>query len=112
MSDARYDPAFQRGYDAPEPIAAEPGLDAPRRRNGWLALLWVAGAVLLVLGVGPTLYYALTASGSYQLVTTGEQYFAASMLPILIREVSPWLVTSGIAAVVGAVFIHARDWRG
>ncbi len=86
MSDPRYDPRYQRGHEGeavapstPFPRVVET-VDAPRRRNPWLAVLWVLAVLLLALGIGPTLYYALTTSGSYEIVVTGEQYLRQTML--------------------------------
>ncbi|MBU1589113.1 MAG: hypothetical protein KKH51_14395 [Actinobacteria bacterium] len=97
MVDDRYDPAFQRGYEpAPEALEGQP------RRNPWLIALWILAFLLLAAGA-----LLLSQSGT---VTTGGivPYF---VLPAIALSLAPWLIGTGLAAVVGAVLVHALRWR-
>ena len=106
MTDPRYDPAFQRGYHDPEPAPAPiESQDATHHRNPWLALLWVLAALLTLGGVA-----ALLVVGAVELAPPSDP-FTFYVLTALLAGVAPWLVCSGLAAVVGAVFIHALEWR-
>lgn len=106
MSDPRYDPAYQRGYVEPEPAASTPrSMDATRSRNPWLALLWVLAALLTLGGVA-----ALLVVGAVELAPPSDP-FTYYVLTALLAGVAPWLVCSGLVAVVGAVFIHALGWQ-
>ncbi len=97
MVDDRYDPAFQRGYE-PAPEA----LEGPPRRNPWLIALWILAFLLLAAGG-----FLLSQSGT---ATTGGivPYF---VLPAIALSLAPWLIGTGLAAVVGAVLVHALRWR-
>lgn len=98
MVDDRYDPAFQRGYEPVVELAAT----RPPRRNPWLIALWILAAALLAAGA-----FLLSQSGT---VTTGGivPYF---VLPAIALSLAPWLIGTGLAAVVGAVLVHALRWR-
>src|SRR5688572_8514843 len=106
MSDPRYDPAFQRGYVESEAAASTPRpMDATRSRNPWLALLWLLAALLTLGGVA-----ALLIVGAVELAPPSGP-FTFYVLTALLAGVAPWLVASGLVAVVGAVFVHALEWR-
>ena len=80
-------------------------MDAPRQRNPWLTLLWVL-AVALTLGGAA----ALLTVGAVELAPPSDP-FTFYVLTALLAGVGPWLVGSGLLAMVGAVFIHALEWR-
>ena len=106
MSDPRYDPAYQRGYVEPEPVASTSRpVDAARSRNPWLALLWALAVALPLGGVA-----ALLIAGAVELAPPSDP-FTYYVLPALLEGVAPWLVAAGSSAVVGAVLIHVLDWR-
>ncbi len=91
MVDERYDPAFQRDYEEPEP-------EALPRRNPWLILLWVLAAVLIVAGA-----FVISQTTS----TGGDTATAVIVLPVVFAALAPWLIGTGLAALVGAVFVNA-----
>jgi hypothetical protein len=106
MSDPRYDPAFQRGYREPEPTPTAPeSQDATRSRNPWLTLLWVLAVVLMLGGIA-----ALLTVGALELAPPSDP-FTFYVLTDLLAGVGPGLVGAGVGGFVGAVFIHALDWR-
>lgn len=88
-TDARYDPAFQRGYEEPPP--PEP----VRRRNPWLAVLWVLAGLFILGGVAVLV-----------VVPSADSAFDVFVLPVL-QAIAPWLVGAGLAALVAAVTLHA-----
>lgn len=88
MVDTRYDEVDERGG-----------------RNPWLVLLWVVAGVLL--GAGAALI-----SQSGPAAGTGDSVVPVFVLPAVVLALAPWLVGTGLAAVVGAVLVHALRWRG
>ena len=93
MVDERYDPAFQRGF-SPPPEA----LEGPRPRNPWLIALWILAALLLLTGA-----FLLTQSAP----VVGDSVIPVYVLPAVVLALAPWLVGTGLAAVVGATLVHA-----
>ena len=106
MSNPRFDPAYQRGYVEPEPAASTPRImDATTHRNPWLALLWALAALLTVGGIAARLVV-----GAVELAPPSDP-FTFYVLTELLDGVFPWLVAAGLLALVGAVFVHALEWR-
>jgi len=106
MTDPRFDPAFQRGYVEPEPEASTSRpVDVAAPRNPWLALLWVLAALLTLGGVA-----ALLVVGAVELAPPSDP-FTFYVLTALLAGLAPWLVAAGVFGMVGAVFIHALEWR-
>ena len=104
MVDPRYDPAFQRGYEPPAPSVVEPV--ETRRRNPWLAVLWILAIAFTASGIA-ALYYSTAALSSPNLDNTVAFY----VFPQLLQAVAPWLVGVGLATLSGVVFVHAVQWR-
>jgi hypothetical protein len=103
--DPRYDPAFQRGYEAPVSSVVEP-VEASRRRNPWLVVLWILAIAFTASGIA-ALYYSTAALSSPNLDNTVAFY----VVPQLVQAVAPWLVGVGLATLSGVVFVHAVQWR-
>lgn len=72
-------------------------------RNPWLVALWVVSAVLVAAGA---LLVALSPA-----VTTGG-VFRVFVLPEVALVLAPWTLGTGLAGLIGAVFVQALRWRG
>ena len=77
---------------------------ATSRRNPWLPVLWVLSVVVLAAGVGAFWYSQVLISGP---ITTPQEYY---ILPAVLSALAPWLLATGLAALVGTVFLHAVRW--
>ena len=101
--DPRFDQAFQRGYEAP-PVDPEAALaEPPRRRNPWLATLWILSLVLLTSGIAG---YAWA-----RLVTNPTAQATLVVYPAIVDSLAPWVAVVGMLGVVLAVYVHANQWR-
>lgn len=96
--DPRFDAAYQRGYEEPAVV------DARARFNPWLLVLWILGIGLTAAGIWAQ-SQLLTVTPASDTVT------GFYVVPALLREFAPWLVSVGLAGVVAAVFLHALRWR-
>ena len=73
-----------------------------QERNPWLVVLWVLAAVLVASGAWLVWQSTLSASG------TGADVVPVFVLPAVFSALAPWVLGAGLAAVVGAVFVHAQ----
>ena len=77
--------------------------------NPWIRVLWVIAPVFVLGGViGQAWSQTLLFSGSY---ASGPSGFASYVAPSVMQSVGPWMVLTGLAALVGVVFLHAVRWR-
>jgi uncharacterized membrane protein YhaH (DUF805 family) len=102
--DPRYDPQFQRGYEPPEQVDAQPS--RVPRRNPWLAVLWVLGVAMVVGGVWATWQSELLINSPNL-----ENSVAFYVFPGVLQSIAPWLSGVGIATIAGTVFLYAARWR-
>ena len=72
------------------------------RRNPWLVVLWVLAVVLLAAGGWLLSQTSLSDTG------TGDSVVPVFILPAVYSALVPWLIGTGLAALVGAVFVHAQ----
>ena len=72
------------------------------RRNPWLVVLWVLAVLLIAAGGFVIVQTTLPASG------TGDSVVPVFVLPVVFAALAPWLLGTGLAALVGAVFVHAQ----
>ena len=87
----------------PEPLAVS------LQGNPWIRVLWVIAPVFVLGGViGQAWSQTLLFSGSY---ASGPSGFASYVAPSVMQSVGPWMVLTGLAALVGVVFLHAVRWR-
>ena len=73
-----------------------------QQRNPWLAVLWVLAAVLVVVGAWFAWQSGLPDTG------TGADVVPVFVLPAVFSALAPWVLGTGLAALVGAVFVHAQ----
>jgi uncharacterized membrane protein YedE/YeeE len=95
--DPRFDPAFQRGYQAP---AVPDGPSAGLRRNPWVWSLWIVG--VLLTGGGILAQLPWEPAGGPE---------SAYVIPALLAALGPWFLGAGLAAIVGVMLLHAVRWR-
>ena len=95
---------------AQAPAQAHPELLAiSLQGNPWIRVLWVIAPVFVLGGViGQAWSQTLLFSGSY---ASGPSGFASYVAPSVMQSVGPWMVLTGLAALVGVVFLHAVRWR-
>ena len=74
-----------------------------RSRNPWLVALWSLSALLVVVGA---LLLALSPT-----VTSGG-VVRVFVLPAVALALAPWTLGTGLAGLIGAVFVQALRWRG
>jgi hypothetical protein len=97
--DPRYEATFQRGFE-PEPEQEE---GQKPRRNPWLVVLWVLGALMTVGGLAGLIRGLQADPNPTDVLEV--------VLPQVLLVVAPWLVGVGLATLAGAVFLHAVRWR-
>jgi hypothetical protein len=88
--------------DAPAP---EPSLR--ERINPWLVGLWLASIVLVTTGFWARLQFAKYQIHPYVVPPSVED---AYVMPAVLEAFSPWLVALGLAAGIGATYLHAARW--
>ena len=77
--------------------------------NPWVRVLWVIAPVFILGGlIGQAWSQTLLFSGSY---ASGPSGFVSYVAPSVMQSVGPWMVLTGLAALVGVVFLHAVRWR-
>jgi hypothetical protein len=132
--DPRFDPAFQRGFNAasakpasepgvggPEGVAspvAEPAVvrpvespsagarEADARGNPWLRALWVMAAAFVVIGIaGQWIAQQLFAGGA-----SSGSVVTAYVWPSILQALSPWFLVAGLISAIAAVTIKAARW--
>ena len=77
--------------------------------NPWVTVLWVIAAVFVVAGVAGQTFAQTSVRGSVSLA--GADVFMTYVVPSVLQSICPWLVLTGLAALVGVVFLHAVRWR-
>jgi len=97
---------------SPEPTpVVEPEQPVTRRRNPWVVALWVASAVLVVLGV-----WASTSAiaGQYRGYSgiNGEDFWSQPefILEATKTAFAPGIFTIGLACALAAAVIQALQW--
>ena len=95
---------------AQAPAQAHPELLAVSLQgNPWIRVLWVIAPVFVLGGlIGQAWSQTLLFSGSY---ASGPSGFVSYVAPSVMQSVGPWMVLTGLAALVGVVFLHAVRWR-
>ena len=73
-----------------------------QQRNPWLVALWVLAALLVVSGAWLVWQSTLDSGG------TGADVVPVFVLPVVFSALAPWVLGTGLAAVVGAVFVQAQ----
>jgi hypothetical protein len=101
--DSRYDPQFQRGYEPPDEVEPE---EPPARRNPWLIVLWMLGALMLAGGLGGLWLVQMLLSAP-----NPESASSFYVVPVVLQSVAPWLAVVGLLTIVGVIFVHAVRWR-
>ena len=97
------DAAVAQAQAHPEPLTVS------LQGNPWIRVLWVIAPVFVLGGViGQAWSQTLLFSGSY---ASGPSGFASYVAPSVMQSVGPWMVLTGLAALVGVVFLHAVRWR-
>ncbi|MBG6054870.1 hypothetical protein IWX81_001281 [Salinibacterium sp. CAN_S4] len=87
----------------PEPVAVS------LEGNPWVKVLWVIAPVFILGGlIGQAWAQSLLFNGSF---TSGPSAFESYVVPSVVQAVGPWMVLTGLAALVGVVFLHAVRWR-
>jgi len=95
----------------PTPDADEP-LDQFEPRNPFIIALWIVGPALIIGGL---VLQARTILGTY--FSSGFAGSSSAEVPIdmviqqLIYTFAPAMTSTGLATVVGLLFIHALRWR-
>lgn len=86
----------------PEPAVSLAG-------NPWVRVLWVIAPVFVVGGLAGQAWAQSQLMGSYS--TTSPDVFAAYIVPAVAQAICPWMVLTGLAALIGVVFLNAVRWR-
>ena len=96
--------------DAPAPVVvAHPEPAETLAGNPWIAVLWVIAGVFVLGGLAGQIY-AQTIFGGGMSTGAGD-VFRTYVIPGIIQSVCPWMILTGLAALVGVVFLHAVRWR-
>ena len=90
--DPRYGAEFQRGFDEPVAEAVE------ARRNPWLILLWALAVLLIAAGA-----FVISQNAP----VAGDTVVPVLVLPVVFTALAPWLLGTGLAALVAAVMVKA-----
>jgi hypothetical protein len=87
----------------PEPVAVS------LERNPWVKVLWIIAPVFIIAGViGQAWSQSLLFDGSF---VRDPSPFVSYVVPSVVQAVGPGMVLTGLAALVGVVFLHAVRWR-
>ncbi|MGA1838945.1 hypothetical protein VD659_18660 [Herbiconiux sp. 11R-BC] len=119
--DSRFDPAFQPGFEPADDdfagLFAAPGPDeAPelavaevRRRlvDRFVVVLWVVGGVLAV-GGGALLVNSM---GGFLRADSSSSFTFEYQMLVMLYQLSPYLITVGLATLVGTLFLLAVRWE-
>jgi hypothetical protein len=127
--DARFDAAFQRGYDSTDGFisvrAPAAGTDAfteitnalsasgarrqdpnPVVRNPFVVALWIVAVALFVLGAAALFWSNSTFLGIYRSGPGDPSY----VLAVLASSLAPWLISIGLGTAIGVLFLQAYRW--
>lgn len=97
--------------DAPaHAIAAPPQPAVSLAGNPWVRALWVIAPVFIVVGVVGQGWAQSKLMGSFS--STSPDAFSAYIIPSVAQSLCPWMVLTGLAALVGVVLLNAVRWRG
>ena len=97
------DAAVVEALAHPEPVAVS------LHGNPWVRVLWVIAPVFILGGViGQAWSQSLLFNGSS---ASDPSAFVSYVVPSVVQSVGPWMVLTGLAALVGVVFLHAVRWR-
>jgi hypothetical protein len=125
--DARYAPVFQPGFvgdDDGDPRALgigapvqQPGAPADgqaagrppvrRRRlvDRFVVAIWLVGAALITVGVSGVTGLMLGSDRGPSEITPDY------MILVIVTQVSPWLIATGLATLIGTLFLLAARWE-
>ncbi|MEP6479480.1 MAG: hypothetical protein ABJB03_08820 [Rhodoglobus sp.] len=109
--DPRFDPAFQRGFDAPSPSQEEPlPVDDPAslRSNPWVWALWIVAVVFTVGAIAAETYVT---GGSLVPVSSVGTPTSVYVMPLVLVSLAPWFLGAGLAAFIGVLLLSAVRWR-
>ena len=96
--------------DAPAPVVvAHPEPAVTLAGNPWITVLWVIAGVFVLGGLAGQIYAQTIFGGG--LSTGAGDVFRTYVIPGIIQSVCPWMILTGLAALVGVVFLHAVRWR-
>jgi hypothetical protein len=100
--------------DAPaSPVApaANPGRKPTVTLDGnpWVRVLWIIAPVFIIGGVvGQTWSQSRFMGG---VTSSASDVLTSYVIPTVAQSICPWMILTGLAALVGVVFLHAVRWR-
>lgn len=95
--------------DAGDAAAAAPESAAePQRRNPFVLVLWVIGALFTLTGIG-AMRWSFALTEGLQTSTTASQ--ADFQLSYMVQQSAPLLIVLGLAVATSTVFLHALIWN-
>ncbi|WP_309616525.1 hypothetical protein [Salinibacterium sp.] len=100
--DAPASPAAPAAHPTPEPAVTLDG-------NPWVRVLWVIAPVFIIGGVvGQTWSQSRFMGG---VTSSASDVLTSYVTPTIAQSICPWMILTGLAALVGVVFLHAVRWR-
>lgn len=100
--DAPASPAASAAHPGPEPTVTLDG-------NPWVKVLWIIAGVFVIGGLlGQSWAQSQFGNG---VTTNGPNAFTSYVIPSLVQSICPWMILTGLVALVGVVFLHAVRWR-
>ena len=77
--------------------------------NPWIRVLWVIAPVFILGGLAGQAWSQSRLFGSVN--PNGTGVFMSYVVPAVAQSICPWMVLTGLAALIGVVFLHAVRWR-
>ncbi|MGV8970718.1 MAG: hypothetical protein ACOH10_00225 [Rhodoglobus sp.] len=92
-----------------EPLAHPEPAVVSLAGNPWIRVLWIIAPVFIIGGLAGQAWAQSRMFGNFN--ANGPDVFTTYIVPAVAQSICPWMVLTGLAALVGVVFLHAVRWR-